>query len=402
MAQPLPVEILFGIYLGVLTGMVPALVSWGLGFIFKYVTGVSIPAFGVVVLALALAGINGGLLALTDPAVVQSGYRVIVALIVVLMLSLYAHSKGDAMGATVPKRLSLGALRDRTLSSDVVEFVGARGEVRIEVVGEVVDMEGYPPLSPKTRTEIRTGEWRLPADLPISELETRFADRLRTELDLADVSVSIDDRGRATVIAAPPLSGISKRVPAGKRAVSVDAVVPTGLARGDRVTVITPETDVEGTIVAAKSSLAGGEPVKTDGGEPEPTAQPSAAPTATGGDGRVTVAVDRAKATALLAAGRAKVVVLARGTRREFELVSMLRRAGKRFRTVAVKQSSDLAGATIGAADVRETYGVAVLAIERPDGWLVAPRGDAELRAGDELFVVGTREALDGFEGVLA
>ena len=58
MTQPLPLEILFGIYLGVLTGMFPALVSWGLGFLFKYVTGVSIPAFGVVVLALALAGIS--------------------------------------------------------------------------------------------------------------------------------------------------------------------------------------------------------------------------------------------------------------------------------------------------------------------------------------------------------
>ena len=61
------VEILFGIYLGILTGVFPALVSWGLGFMFEHVTGVSVPAFGVVVLALALAGINGGLLALNDP-----------------------------------------------------------------------------------------------------------------------------------------------------------------------------------------------------------------------------------------------------------------------------------------------------------------------------------------------
>lgn len=402
MVQPLPVEILFGIYLGVLTGMFPALVSWGLGFIFKYVTGVSIPAFGVVVLALALAGINGGLLALSDPAVVQSGYRVVVALIVVLMISLYAHAKGDAMGASVPKRLSWRKLRDRTLSSDVVELVGSRGEVRIEVVGEVVDMEGYPPLSPDTRSEIKTGEWRLPADLPISELEARFADRLRTELDLADISVAIDELGRATVIAAPPLSGISKRVPEGKRAVSVEALVPTGLARGDEVAVIAGGTEIRGTVVAAKSSLTREEAIKPDGGTAESALPTTTAPTTTGGDGRITVAVDRSKASELLGVSRAKVVVTARGTRREFELISMLRRAGKRFRTMTIKSTGELTGGTIGGSNVREAYDVAVLAIQRPDGWLVAPRGGTELRAGDELFVVGKRAALDAFEEVIA
>ncbi|WP_299237419.1 potassium channel family protein [Natronomonas sp.] len=408
MTQPLPVEIVFGIYLGVLTGMLPALVSWGLGFLFKYVTGVSIPAFGVVVLALALAGINGGLLALNDPAVLESGLRVVIALIVVLMLSLYAHSKGDAMGATMPKRISFGTIRDRTLSSDVVELIGSRGEVRIEVVGSVANMEGYPPLSEATRAEIETGEWRLPADLPISELETRFADRLRTELDLADVSVGIDDHGRATVVAAPPLSGVSKRVPTGKRAVSVDGLVPTGVARGDRVLVVADDAEIAGTVIAARSSPeregAAKPEAKADGGAPSDAgaAAQTPAPAATGGNGRVTVAVDRANADELLGVDRAKVVVLARGTRREFELVSMLRRAGKRFRTVTLGPTGALVGSTIGRADVREAHGVAVLAIKRSDGWVVAPRGSAELRAGDELFVVGKRDALDAFEGVAA
>jgi len=56
----LPVEIVFGIYLGIITGIVPALVAGVLGFVFKYVTDVTIPGLGVVVLALAIAGINGG------------------------------------------------------------------------------------------------------------------------------------------------------------------------------------------------------------------------------------------------------------------------------------------------------------------------------------------------------
>lgn len=402
----LPIEILLGIYLGILTGIFPALVAWGLGFLFKYVTGVTLPGLGVVVLALAIAGINGGLLALVDPTVLESGVRVVVALLVVLMLALYAHAKGDQMGATFPRRISIAKLRERTLSSDVVEFVGSRGEVKIDVVGDVADMEGYPPLAEAIREEIKTGEWRLPADLPLSELETRFADRLKSELDLADVSVSIDDRGRASVVAAPPLSGLSKRVPAGRRAVSIDALVPTGMARGDEVVVLSEDFAVQGTVVSAKSGTEPKEDSKpaTDGGMPSPEepAPPARTQTTTGGEGRVTVAVTRSDAGKLLGVDRGKVVVRARGIRREFELVSLLRRAGKRFKKLTVRADGPLDGRTLGDADVRDTYDVAVLAVKRPDGWIVAPRGGTVIEEGDELFAVGRREALDDFRGAVA
>lgn len=99
-------EVLLGIYLGVLTGIIPALVAGTLGFAFRYVTGVSIPGFGVIVLALAIAGINGGLLALNDETIrtAENAVAILTAIIVVLMLALYAHSKGDKLGANVPSR----------------------------------------------------------------------------------------------------------------------------------------------------------------------------------------------------------------------------------------------------------------------------------------------------------
>lgn len=412
----LPVEILLGIYLGILTGIIPGLAAWGLGFVFKYFTGVTIPGFGVVVLALAIAGINGGLLALNDPTLRQntSGTVVITAIMVVLMISLYAHSKGDAMGASFPRRVSWRGLRERTLSTDVVDLVGRRGEVRVEVTGEVGDMEGYPPLPEGIRRGIRKGEWRLPADLPLSELEARFADRLRTEFGLADVSVQIDEKARATVLAAPPLSGLSKRVPAGKRAVSVEALVPTGIARRDEVDLVTPEATVRGTLVSARSGSADGAAagtadegsVATDGGEggsAEPAEPPvPQAPTTTGGEGRVTVAVTRAEAERLLSVSRPKVVVRSRGHRREYELLSLLRRAGKRFRKLTVRPNGPLDGTTLAGATVRETYEVAVLAVRRPDGWVIAPRGGTTLAAGDELFAVGTPQVLDAFAEAIA
>ncbi|EMA67720.1 TrkA-C domain protein [Halorubrum aidingense JCM 13560] len=430
----LPVEILFGIYLGIITGIVPALVAGVLGFVFKYVTDVTIPGLGVVVLALAIAGINGGLLALNDETIRSSerAPAILTAIVIVLMLSLYAHAQGDKLGASVPKRISLQQLRNRTLSTDVVELVGGRGRVTVEIAGEVGDMEGYPPLPAETRRAIVEGEWTFPADLPLVELEDRLAERLRTELDLADISVRIDEQARAAVAAAPPIGALSKRVPAGERAVSLPALVPTGIARGDVVRVLTPDTTVTGTVLAARSSgkaegvpnarddtptgtASSGGPAtddppgdgaaRTDGGteasEAPETPTPSTAPTTTGGEGRVTVAVDRSEATALLRADRGRVLVLSRGTRREYELTTLLRRAGKRFRKVSVIAGGPLDGHTIGEVGIREAYGVAVLAA-RHESWTIAPRGSQSLSAGDDLFVVGSRDALDRFAEVAA
>ncbi|MEA1932455.1 MAG: TrkA C-terminal domain-containing protein [Euryarchaeota archaeon] len=406
----LPFEILLGIYLGVLTGIIPALIAGVLGFLFKYVTNVSIPGLGVVVLALGIAGVNGGLMALNDENIrtSQNAVALLTAIIVVLMLALYAHSQGDKLGGSVPKRISLRQLRDRTLNTDVIELVGGRNQVRVTVTGEVNDIEGYPPLPADLQEEIKTGQWTFPADLPVDELETRFADRLQSELDLADVTVSVDERARASVAAAPPIGSTSKRVPDGKRAVSLSALVPSGMTRGESVRIVTADDTVTGTLIAARSGDKPVDPapkltddLATDGGtDPEPSVpKPPTASTTTGGEGRVTVVVDRTAAKTLLAASEPQVVVLSRGTRREFELVSLLRRSGIRFRKQTVKPGGPLDGHTIGEADVRDRYGVLIVAANH-DGWQVAPRGSQLLSAGDSLYLIGSREALAAFAEV--
>ena len=406
----LPVEILLGIYLGFLTGIIPALVAWTLGFGFKYFTGVSIPGFGVVVLAVALAGVSGGLLALADPTVTQSANAptLVTAILVVTALSLYAHAKGDQLGANAPRKLSLSKLRERTLSRDLADLV-AGGQVRIDVVGDVSDMEGYPPLSDDLRTEISDAEYTFPADLRVSELEERVAERLRTEFDLGDVTVTIDERGRASVAAAPPFSGLSKRVPAGKRAVSVDALIPTGLARGDEVTLITADAQVSGTVVSAKSPdpaadkrlTAPTTPAHVEDDDEESTPRAVRAPTTNGGEGRLTAAVTRTDAEPLVRADRARVVVEARGTRLEYELISLLRRTGKRFRRFTVAAESALDGVTLGTANARETHGVAILAVRKPTGWQLVPQATTALAGGDEVFAVGPPDKLDAFGEVV-
>lgn len=411
---PLPVGVLLGIYLGILTGIIPGLVAWVLGFGFKYITGVTVPGFAVVVLAIALAGVSGGLLALADPTVTQSANAptVVTAILLVTGIALYAHAKGDQMGARAPRRLSLSKLGERTLSRDVVELIGGRDEIRIRIGGDVGDMEGYPPLSDEFRATLRDVEYTFPADLRIAELEDRFAERIRTEFDLVDVAVTVDEEGRASVTAAPPFSGLSKRVPAGKRAVSVNGLLPTGLARGDEVTLATADDEIQATVLSARTNGHDGESVDTsesshhrDENPPEdaPSSQPAArAPTTTGGDGRLTAAVSRSDADPLLRADNARVAVDARGTRVEYELVTLLRRSGQRFRRVTVAQGGALDGATVGTVNVRERYGVAVFGVRRTTGWQLVPSGDETLTPGDELFVVGSRDALNEFTAVVA
>ncbi|WP_144903592.1 potassium channel family protein [Halobellus captivus] len=412
----LPVEILYGLYLGVLTGLVPALIAWLLGFGFKYFTGITIPGLGVVALGVTIAGLNGGLLALADPSLTGSAnqLRLTIALLVVLMGTLYAHGQGDKMGAALPKRISLRELTKRTLSADVVELVGGRGQVEISVVGDVGDIEGYPPLPSALRESIHTETWTFPADLPLVELESRIEAALRTEYDLLEVSASIDERARATIAAAPPTSGLSKHLRPGERAVSVEALVPTGAARGDDVTVIADGRRFDARLLGVvdtesddAQTVADEQPVaESDGGE-DAAADDSpgidaTAQSAAGGRARVTIALNRQSAQTLVGADDVRLIVKSRGSRREFELVGLLRRTGKRFRRFTVGSGSELAGTTLGDLAVRDAYGVVVLAIRSDGSWSIVPRGTQQVTAGDDLLVVGGKPDLDAFGGVVA
>jgi hypothetical protein len=284
----------------------------------------------------------------------------------------------------------------------VVELVGGRGQVRVTVTGDVGDVEGYPPISPDLRSEIRDGEWTFPADIPIPELETRFADRLQSEFHLEAVEVSINEEAKASVAAAPPSGGVSRRLKSGARAVSVATLVPTGLARGDEVTVVTDDGELDATVVgitaAADSPESDTEAADEDDGRPPVAPR---APTAEGGDGSVTLAVARSDVESLLGSDVRRLEVRSRGVRREFELVSLLRRAGKRFARVTPTTEGALDDVTLREAEVRETYGVAVLAVRHEGAWKIAPRGDHRVCAGDTVFAVGTRSDLNRFTEVV-
>lgn len=197
-------------------------------------------------------------MALADPTITQSEsqVRLTVALLVVLMGSLYAHNRGDAFANDIPRKMSLRKLTERSLSTDVVELVGGRGQVSVTVTGEVGDIEGYPPVPLDIRTGIRNGEWTFPADIPLVELESRFADRLQNEFDLAAVEVRLDDR---------LASGETYRLVTLPADPHVDREFASLLRNADEtmaVTTVAPDADLDGltvsdvdtTVVAIRSS----------------------------------------------------------------------------------------------------------------------------------------------------
>lgn len=370
MPESILAQLLVGLYLGVLTGVLPALVSWALGFSFRYVTGVTVPGLAVVVVAAAIAGVSGGLLGLLDPAISETPVGIVAAL-VVLMASFWAHNQGDTMGESFPRRLSFDAIRRRTLSSDVVERVGRFGQVRVAITS-VEDVEGYPPLSEGLRAKLEAERLSLPADLPLSELETRVCDRLRSSYDLETVSVSLDRRANATVAAAPALGGFSRRIPVGQRAVSVETLVPAGTDRGDRAVLTTSGRAVEGRVLGV-------------GEADEDSAEPTR---------RLTVAIAPEEVRPVLEGETASVAVL--GEASDHDLLERLRAAGLRVRTVDPGRAQ-----TLEPSALREETGAQLIAVRGPDGTRV-PDGRVRIGRSDRLLAVGTPEALRGLREVVA
>ncbi|MCL9812112.1 cation:proton antiporter regulatory subunit [Natranaeroarchaeum aerophilus] len=401
-------DVLVGIYLGLLAGIFPAFIAFSIGFGFKYFTDVTMPGLGVVVLGGALAGVSGGLMGLVDPQLADS-WTGITAVLVILMACLWAHGQGDKLGAATPRKLTLKSIRESRLSADLVERVDSYGQIQIRPVGEILDVEGYPPLPDSLRETLHEGSWKFPASLSLAELESRLEERLLTEYELAAVTVAIDEQGRAEVAAAPSAAGLSRRVPPGQRAVSIRTLLPSGVARGDSVTIRLPDGPVTGPVVSARTE--GDDTVSTQespgetagmGGDESANVPPSTppAPTTTGGEGRITIALSAEDARRVIRAEFAPVIVHSRGKQREYEAIGVLKAHGNRFRKVTIGASSNLAGGTIGSERIRDTYGVAVLAIRRSMERIVAPDGDAELTPGDALIIVGRPSQLRAFEEV--
>lgn len=426
-------EIGLGLYVGVLTGAFTAFLAFWLSFGFRYVAGVKLSDRIGLVIGLAAAGLQGGFIGIIrDPELLRSP-TIAAALLSVMMITMYAHAKGKSLADALPRGSVTQVLWRRTLSADAIERIGRFGQVRIRVQGEVGDVAGYPPLPERLRAQIADGEWKFPADLPLSELESRLCDRLESEYDLPAVQVTIDAEGRARIAAAPPSGALSRRVPPDRRAVSVEARLPSGVAQGDDVelavepaasvadaaasdgsTTETPELRrVRGPVVSvAPAGAAAGDGADaveaTDPESDDADADATAASArdgstgSAGGTGRVTLALPPDSVSTVVTGRVRGLLARSKGGDAAFELVALLRRQGNHFRKVTVRPDSGAVETPLAELRLRSEYGVDVLAIRRAGEWQFAPSRRVQLQAGDELFAAGPREGLDALAEVSA
>ncbi|WP_436346641.1 hypothetical protein [Natronorubrum sp. FCH18a] len=404
-----PVEILTGVSFALLFGTVFAAVVGCVSFLISYVGDETVPPAvgGVATIVITGAGLYGA--AVVDLSTVQPGLLLGTGL--GFVLGLYATSWGVQLAADLPRTTAGSIERTQPLAADAIDAVDAMGQVTIRLSGGVREFEGYPPLGPGLRAALEDGSWRLPADCPLSELETRLEDRLRTSYDLEAISVSVDGRGRATIAAAPPANGVAKQVPDGWRAVSIRALLPTGLAPGDDVLVVTDSATVSGTVLSATAdAVVDGGHTSTNSAAPDDTSSDDRSAggsgtlvsdaVASGGDGYVTVAVPTTDADVLLEAERARIVVRPCGTTHEFDAMSLLERNGTAIRQVTVTD------AVLGAVSDDE-IDLDVFAVRNADAndgdraaeyeWQFEPDSDA-LATGTEAFLLGPDAVVFGPE----
>jgi len=137
---------------------------------------------------------------------------------VVVLVTLYGHEQGARVGPAL-RRAGAGSIeRGRSLAASAIEAVDAAGQVTVRPDESIHAIPGYPPLPDDLAAEIEDEAWRLPADLPLSELAARIERRLRLAYDLEAVEVTVDPRGTATIAAATPVSAIrSLRSPSNSR-----------------------------------------------------------------------------------------------------------------------------------------------------------------------------------------
>lgn len=392
----LHVDVLIGVTFGVLVGLLPALVVAAATVVLARYTEYGVGTIAAVAVALPLAGANAYVLGLASGEPTAAAPRLAVASVVAVALALYANSQGAALADRLPTDRSAATRSDRTLSAAALDDVDGSGELCLSVTGAVEDVDGYPPLGPDLRARIEADSWRLPADLPLSALESRLTARLETEYDLSTASVSVDDRGRISVAAAPPARDLAERLPEDRRAVSVDALLPAGLARGDRVAVSVDGESLAGTVVSASAragveSDPGGAVAGSDDAETGTAAATGDGGTV-GGAGRVTISMPTADARRVLAADGGEVTVRPRETNPAFEAFSHLRRAGKEIRRVVLTDGSR--DRIADAAEELEIVGVRRdESGDDPSGkWRFGP-DERDFDDGRAAFVVGPAES---------
>ena len=318
-----------GLTLGFVSALLVGLVTVVSGVVRKRAVPIAVGAVLVIWLTL-VAGRSVGLFSVGTTSQVP---RIVTLSIVAGLLGIVATSQGNRIATELPLDRTVPMVRGQALSPTAVDAVDAMGQVTIRPIGAIREFDGYPPLSPPIRRAIEEEAWRFPADLQLAELERRLELRLRKVYGVTQVDVSIDDRGLATIAAAPSTSGVATGLSPGTRAVTVSGILPTGIDPGDEVSIWTTGSEVYGEVLAVGER--GIDPLEES--DLELTGDTRSAITETdidSGTGWLTVAVPTAQVGAVLDVNTPRIAVRPSGENREYEAIALLERAGRRVTEV--------------------------------------------------------------------
>lgn len=337
-----PAELLLGIYFGLLVGVIPALVSWGVGFGLTQWTDRTVPWPGAALIALFLAGGNAAVVLFVETPGLSvpgpTGFGV--SALVIAVLGVSAHEYGR-------RRAQLFGERESNRKT-------------AEQKQEAKTAEQQPDHQSDSKAQYE------------QESDEQLSQQSDHEISLEQRSEEQDSQDEA-----PAFSRLSNRLADdGRHAVSVNGLIPTGVSAGDAVTIITPSTQVRGTVIAAH----------TEADEADSQADST---TTAGGNGRLTVAVTRTDVEPLVRAPAVKIVVESRETPKSHELVSQIQQAGNELIRRQLSPADSLSGRTVGELAVDEDE-LTILGVAADGNWQFSPGGERRLSPGDELFVAGS------------
>jgi hypothetical protein len=245
--------------------------------------------------------------------------------------------------------------------SRIVRSVGRITDVTLpEDADDIVDMEGYDPVSPATKETLAGKTLIFPRRLTVAELENRLVTRLQDDYDVGHVDVELAADGTVVYLSlGSRVTGIGPTLAPGTVAVAVRADPANAASPGDRVQVWRTGSETERLLTAELRAHV---------------------------DDVATLAVAEEEAAKLDADDTYRLVTLPAEPQAEREFASLLRAADETMYVVTVADGSDLVGAAVEGLDAT------VVAVEDADGSVDVLPDDRTLAAGDAVYVVARPE----------
>ncbi|MEM2098293.1 MAG: hypothetical protein QXU99_00895 [Candidatus Bathyarchaeia archaeon] len=228
-------EVLSGIFKGIILGTIAFFTVMLLSIIYRYFTNERLSSFIGIAFGLGFLGFSGGLLAILETPSIGGASEILV----VTIFAVWGVNTGDKIAEKIPKKgfHAFNALKGGKSLYTLVKLPNAR---------LIYDIASKPRVPASLKSELSEREFILPSDLPIEEVAKRVKRRLITEWGIGDVELELDQDGKVIHLAVSAKEqGLSTLIPEGKVAIPIECTVfPSNLAPGDIINVFLSNNEV--------------------------------------------------------------------------------------------------------------------------------------------------------------